>query len=120
MQVFDYRAYTVHRVEGCNGNGDPTVMYEVRDGLGVAVASNVNQCHSENRALELGNKLNGYKCFYYPINKEIDVYSDNLYHAQCIAAQVLRVPKSKQSLISVYLCEQADGTPVRHSTCEFP
>ena len=118
MQVFDYRGYTVHRVEGCNGNGDPTVMYEVRDGLGVVVASNVNQCHSENRALELGNKLNGYKCFY--ANKELDVYALTPYHAQCRAAQVLRVPEKKRYLISAWICETKDGTPIIHSTCEFP
>lgn len=55
--------------------------------------------------------MNGYVVFYN--GKHIDVYADTLYAAKLKAIAELKVPKSKQGLLSVILAEK-DGVPVTH------
>ena len=64
--------------------------------------------------------LNGYVCFYNPTNhssgaKRVEVYAATMFDAQKKAAERLKVPPKKQYLISVNLCERADGTEVIHT-----
>jgi hypothetical protein len=59
--------------------------------------------------------LNGYVCFYK--GKRIEVRAASSYAAQNEARDMLRVPTSKQYLISVVLAEK-DGTEVTHIATE--
>ena len=56
--------------------------------------------------------MNGYVCFYE--RKRIEVYAESSYAAQLQAIQQLKVPKKKQSLVSVVLAEK-DGKQVTHA-----
>ncbi len=62
--------------------------------------------------------MNGYKAFYN--GKEIEVQADSSYHAQLTAMVVLKVPPKKRHMITVVLCERADGSQVVHSPTELP
>lgn len=55
--------------------------------------------------------MNGYVAFYG--NKQVDVYADTLYAAKLKAIAELKVPKSKQGLLSVTLAEK-EGETVTH------
>jgi CRISPR/Cas system CMR-associated protein Cmr5 small subunit len=63
--------------------------------------------------MTIENGLCGYVAFYQ--GKRIEVYAETLYAAQKKAAEQLKVPAKKQYLISVTLCERADGTEVIHT-----
>lgn len=56
--------------------------------------------------------MNGYKCFYR--NKTADIRAETTRAAQLKAAALWRVKPNKTYMISVYLCETADGAPVTH------
>jgi hypothetical protein len=54
--------------------------------------------------------MHGYKGFYN--GKQSDIYADSLVDAKKQAIALFKVPKSKQHMVSVVLCEkdvQADG-----------
>jgi len=53
----------------------------------------------------------GYVAFYN--GKRIEFYAANLYDAKCKAVAAFKAPRSKQHMVSVWLCEQ-DGKPVTH------
>lgn len=55
--------------------------------------------------------MNGYIAFYG--NKQHEVYADSLYGAKQKAIKELKVPKSKEHMVSVYLAEK-EGKPVTH------
>ncbi len=56
--------------------------------------------------------MNGYVCIY--SGKRIEVLAATLYAARLQAIALLKVPKSKQGLLSVTLAETASG-PVVHN-----
>ena len=55
--------------------------------------------------------MNGYVAFYKL--KQIELYAESLYAAKLKAVEEMRVPKSKQHLVSVMLAE-TDNKPVTH------
>ena len=55
--------------------------------------------------------MNGYKAFFK--GKQIEIYSDSLYHAKVEACKQLKVPNRLEHMVSVVLCELA-GKPVIH------
>lgn len=57
--------------------------------------------------------MNGYQAFYN--GKTADVYADSLWAAKQKAIDLFKVPRSKQSMVSVVLCEVA-GKEVEVST----
>lgn len=57
--------------------------------------------------------MNGYKVFYN--GKTDEVYAKSMFEAKDKAVVLFKVPKSKQHMISVVLCELA-GTQVETST----
>jgi hypothetical protein len=57
--------------------------------------------------------LYGYVCFYQ--GKRVEVYAETTFGAQNKVAAQLHVPAKKQYLISVNLCERADGSEVIHT-----
>jgi DNA-binding transcriptional regulator/RsmH inhibitor MraZ len=59
--------------------------------------------------------MNGYIAIYK--GNKIEIWSDSMYHAECQAAVAFKVKPKNQHLISVFLCERADGTEVEQSTC---
>ena len=60
--------------------------------------------------------MNGYVCFYG--SKRLEVYAETTYKAQQKAAVILAVPTKKQYLISVTLCERANGEQVVHTAVD--
>ena len=56
--------------------------------------------------------LCGYKAFYR--GKEIELYSDTIYHAQLDAAKQFGVKPNKSYMVHVVLCQRADGSEVIH------
>lgn len=67
--------------------------------------------------------MHGYKAFY--DRKTVDVYADTQLQARDKAVAHFKVPKSKQHMVSVMLCEKdvdpatGKGTQVVHSTAAF-
>lgn len=57
--------------------------------------------------------MNTYKIYYN--RKEHELHASSLYAAKVLACQLLKVPRSKQSMVSVVLCEVA-GKQVEVST----
>jgi hypothetical protein len=55
----------------------------------------------------------GYKAFYG--GREIEVYAASLYAAKLEAIRFFAVKKNKEHLVSVILCERADGSTVTHT-----
>ena len=60
--------------------------------------------------------MNGYVCFYN--RQRIEVYAATMLDAHKAVAAKLKVPAKKQYLISVNLCERANGERVIH-TADF-
>ena len=58
----------------------------------------------------------GYIAFYN--GKRIEVNADSLYAAKVDAIRVFKVPKSKQHMVSVLLCESGDKQVI-HSTASL-
>ena len=58
--------------------------------------------------------MHGYVVFYN--GKRIEVHAETSYEAQKQAALLLKVPKSKQYMISVVLAERSDGSQATHHT----
>lgn len=61
--------------------------------------------------------MNGYLAYY--DGKKIEVYAKTSYEAQQKAIEILKPPKSKKHLVTVYLCEREDGSQVVHSTASI-
>lgn len=61
--------------------------------------------------------MNGYKCFFN--GKVIEVCAESLYQAKLKAIAAFKPRKSQEHMISVVLCERADGSTVNHSGSEF-
>ena len=59
------------------------------------------------------NVMNGYKCFFG--ERVADVYAESTRAAQLQAAALWRVKSSRVYMISVMLCETADGKQVSHT-----
>ena len=59
----------------------------------------------------------GYKAFFN--NKEVELYAAGLYPAKLAAIAHFKVRKKQEGMVSVVLCERADGSTVSHSTAEF-
>lgn len=64
----------------------------------------------------MANGLCGYVCFYG--SKRVEVYAATMFAAQKQVAEMLKVPPKKQYLISVHLCERADGSEVIHTAVD--
>lgn len=60
--------------------------------------------------------LCGYVAFYQ--GKRVEVYAPTLYAAHKKVAEQLKVPAKKEHLISVTLCERADGSEVIHTATD--
>lgn len=74
---------------------------------------------SEANGLEMGTAmatLNGYKAFY--DRKVVEVHAETSLKARDEAARVLKVPAKKQYMISVVICERADGSQVVHQAVD--
>jgi hypothetical protein len=56
----------------------------------------------------------GYVCAY--AGKKIALYANDMFKAKTIASEHWKVPKSKQHLVSSYLCENRDGSQYVQST----
>lgn len=59
----------------------------------------------------------GYKAFYN--QKQADVYAPSLYAAKLKAIEHFKAPKSRAHMVTVMLCERADGSQVIHSTASL-
>lgn len=59
--------------------------------------------------------VNGYKAFYK--GKELELYSDTLYHAQLKAAEHFNVKRAKSYLVHTVLCE-LEGQTVVHTAVD--
>jgi len=59
------------------------------------------------------NGLNGYKAFYN--DKETDIWANDLYEAKQKAIAYFKPKKSKEHMVSVHLCEKANGEQVEHT-----
>jgi hypothetical protein len=59
--------------------------------------------------------MNGYKAFYN--GKELDVYAESSYKAQCKAVELFKPSKSKAHMVHVLLCE-VNEKPVVHIATE--
>lgn len=60
--------------------------------------------------------MNKYQCFYN--GKTTDITATSLWNAKEQAIAFFKVPRSKQSMVSVVLCEK-EGTPIEVSTASF-
>jgi len=60
--------------------------------------------------------MNGYRVFYN--GRELDLYADTQYAAKLMAIELFKVPRSKESMITVVLCEVA-GQQVETSTASL-
>jgi hypothetical protein len=58
--------------------------------------------------------MNGYLAFYN--GRKHEVQADSLWTAKQAARLYFNPPRSKAHMISVVLCERADGSTVTHST----
>lgn len=56
--------------------------------------------------------MNGYKAFY--ASKTADIYAEDMFKAKQQAIAHFKVPKSKQHMVSVVLCEK-EGQQVTHT-----
>lgn len=61
--------------------------------------------------------LLGYKAFFN--GREADIRATSLLDAKERAAAHFKPAKSKRHMVSVVLCERADGSAVTHSTAAF-
>jgi hypothetical protein len=78
--------------------------------LGI-IAGIYAQTEPEPCYLKRRRNVNGYIAIYN--NKQIDIHAESLYSAKLKAVAELRVPKSKQHMVSVMLAE-IDNKPVIH------
>lgn len=60
--------------------------------------------------------MNGYRVFYN--GRELELYADTQYAAKLMAIELFKVPRSKESMITVVLCEVA-GRQVETSTASL-